>query len=124
MKMPSPLDRINDDAQNRFSKLRQKFKLDTIKHLEEDKQVVAKVTGLTEEEFQEFQNTPEVKQVENQKTKLVDDTFDFIESLALPPQLSLAIGLIISANKTKSSANLGKAVAAIQAEGTMGDYRP
>lgn len=98
--MKNSLDRINEDAMDRFEKLKQKMKLDTIKRLEEDKQVVAKICELTEEEFQEFQKAPEVNEVFKQQTEFVDDSFKFIESLNLPPQLSLAIGYIISHSKT------------------------
>lgn len=44
------------------------------------------------------------------ETEFVNNSFDFIESLKLPPQLGLAIGLIISANKTKDRLELIKVI--------------
>lgn len=107
---------LNEVAQERFEKLREKLKLDIIKRQDTFKRVIKDKDNLTEEEFAEFQAHPITKQIDKEieeNRDLVDAAFDFIGSLNLPPNLSLAIGLIISAHKTKDNKNLQKAIDAL-----------
>lgn len=121
---------LNKRAQDSFNRLKTKLKLDLQAPLIEEG------IKISEQKIQQMLDAPEriqnIEQLElnsslNKAEKVaefVDNSFSFIESLNLSPQLSLAIGLIISASKTRKCSELGQAVIAIQHESVNGDYIP
>lgn len=107
-------DTLNDIAQQRFEKLRTKLMLDV------QKPILQHGITLTQETIDELSDVCSAKSIINsacdaaiKNTNEIDKTFDYINSLQLPPQLSLAIGLIISGHKTKNSQDLIKAIESI-----------
>lgn len=102
---------LNDKAQERFKALRHKLKLDL------QKPIFKEVESATLKHIQEVADRPipssvlsihvgdEANQLFNkakQEVNFVDSSFQFIESLKLPNELSLAIGLIISGHRTNN----------------------
>lgn len=125
---------LNDRAQESFNNLKKKFKLNQlvdalpvgeqirIKEEAVDCEKIEQVIGRTRAAI-DYSHTS-IKEEATEREEFVDNSFNFIESLNLPSQLSLAIGYIISASKTKKSSELGRAISAIQLEGSVGDYNP
>lgn len=131
------LEEINKDAQERFAKLKHKMKLDLglsviNTALEIDKAPKIDMNKLQEiadkqippEGHESLLNKPSNKaQKEMDKlkdvTNFVNNSFSFIDSLNLPPQLSLAMGLIISYGKTKNHEDLDRAIAALEEAGEL-----
>lgn len=92
---------LNETAQKRFNDLRSKLQLDI------QKPIIEKAITLTQEKIDNMLDPDDARQTlahavgeASDAANIVDDTFTFIDSLRLPPELSLAIGLIISGNKT------------------------
>lgn len=113
---------INDIAQKRFEELKKRFHLNQIapvlpQHKQEQinnevttKDSIDKVIKETEARIAYSPETSDAQaSITESKAKFVEDSFNFIESLNLPPQLSLAIGLIISGNKTDNIEDFLKA---------------
>lgn len=115
---------LNDAAQKRFQELKTKMNLH-VKEVVKDK--VGDLTQekldkmmdynhiLTKDEIKITQKNPELDEAIN-KADEIQETFEFIDSLKLPSQLSLAIGLIISAHKTGNKGDIAQAVV------TLGEY--
>lgn len=104
---------LNERAQDSFNRLRNKMKLDLQAPL------IKKGIDINEKKIQEMLNTPfshadTINTLKNnpalneaiEEAQFVDNSFSFIESLNLPPQLSLVIGMLISFNKTNNEADL------------------
>lgn len=105
---------LNETAQKRFNDLRSKLQLDV------QKPIIEKAITLTQEKIDKMADPDDARQTlahyvgeAADAANIVDDTFAFIDSLKLPPELSLAIGLIISANKTNNKQDIANAVAAL-----------
>lgn len=109
------LEEINKDAKERFSRLKTKMKLDLQDPL------IKKGIDINKKKIQELLNAPEFIETvdlrENprldeaiKEIQFIDNSFNFIESLNLPPQLSLAIGLIIAGNKSKDKFEIIKVI--------------
>lgn len=120
---------LNDRAQKRFQALKKKFHLDQIASvLPTDRQdqirnaVTMKdsIDKVIKETEARITYSPDVSDGErwiaNEKAQFVENVFKFIETLNLPPQLSLAIGLIISAHKTGNKQDIARAI------GALGEY--
>lgn len=114
-------DILNDKAQERFLELKKKMNLiikDSIKDKVGDltQEKLDKMMDynhiLTKDEIKITRKNPELDEAINEADK-IQETFDFIDSLNLPPQLSLAIGLIISAHKTNNKQDIVNAVVAL-----------
>lgn len=112
---------VNDYAQKKFIELRHKLKLDVQKPL------IQNALKLTQEHMDKMSDAQSAQVIFDSGTndareaaRNVDNTFNFIDSLQLPPNLSLAIGLIISGHKTRNKEDIAKAVAAL-GEYTNGD---
>lgn len=95
--MKNYLDRINEDAQDRFKKLRSKMQLDLQAPAMRNLliQMHAGVKELLDDPKGDFTNIEVVSDKIAPKSdeaikaiRFVDDSFSFIESLSLPPQLS------------------------------------
>lgn len=112
---------LNAKAQESFNKLRTKMKLDLQTPL------IKEGIKINESKIQELFDAPKdtlvsIKYLKDnpaldkaiEEIKFVDNSFYFIESLNLPSQLSLAIGLIIAGNKTKDRFELIKAIEILQ----------
>jgi hypothetical protein len=116
---------INNAAQIKFEELKKRMKLDlrdiaTTNVIENVIKENSTKNSLTEEDFNVLQNHPKViastENVVRTIDNFVEESFAFIEKLKLPPNLALAVGLIISGNKTKDNEDLIKAIGAIQKE--------
>lgn len=112
---------LNDRAQQKFNELKTKMNLhvresikDKVGDLTQEKldNMLNPKHTLTKDELKITRKVPELDEAIN-KVDEIQETFDFINSLNLPPQLSLAIGLIISGYKTKNEQDFAKAVLAI-----------
>lgn len=124
---------VNQRAQLKYSQLKKELKLDVGIPLIEN--IIEEQTGdrikIDRQKLQalfndEIKVIPELEKYRGISTKLenvkkvekiveeIDNTFEFIDSLMLPPQLSLAIGLIIAANNTKNRFELIKAIETLQ----------
>jgi len=111
------MDDLNEKAKDSFARLKTKMKLD----LQGKKINEAKV--LLNEEFEQLQKTqkrvdtiPTLEKIDEitEANHFVDSAFDYIEKLKLPPKLSLAIGLIVSGNKTNNPEDYNNARIAIK----------
>lgn len=112
---------INDRAQAKFAELKKKMKLDL------QQPVIEKRPDLTQEKLDQMMDSKhiltkqEIKETRidsnlNEavvKAEEIDETFEYIDSLKLPSQLSLAIGYIISSYKTNNNDDIALAVAAL-----------
>jgi len=110
---------LNAIANNRFNEIRKKLKLDLQKPL------INKGIELTQEKLDLMMDSKHTLQKDELKlmdtddeldsavkeAEKIDETFEFIDSLSLPPKLSLAIALIISGNKTGNKQDFATAVA-------------
>lgn len=112
---------LNDRAQQKFNELKTKMNLhikgsikDKVGDLTQEKldKMLDYNHILTKEEIKITRKNPELDEAIN-KADEIQETFGFIDSLNLPPQLSLAIGLIISAHKTNDNQDIAKAVVAL-----------
>lgn len=112
------LDKLNNIALQRFQLIKDKLKCDILIPLVPSGSKVAglakgykmgdeKLAKLLEESFA-VSDLP-AKEKAEEACKFVDETFSFIESLNLPPTLSLAIAKIISYGKTKQEIDLSHA---------------
>lgn len=119
------LDKLNTKALNRFEEIKNRLKFDlgtkVVKQVSEQQQVVP--ITLTQDKIDEMMDGPIRNYPEEQRPQLVavasevdfvDKVFGYIGSLELPLNLSMAIALIISGNKTGNKADLQKAIAAIE----------
>jgi hypothetical protein len=111
------LDDLNSRAQDSFNRIKQRMQL----HLQYKQ--VKEAKNLMEEDFQKMQQSGrpidsiplENKLQEIAETnEFVDSTFDFIESLKLPNELSLAIALIVSGYKTNKTEDYRKAIDSLE----------
>lgn len=116
--MENDLRKFNLKAEEAFLRLRKKLKLDIV--LAAAKRENVPVGLIDKERVEDMLNNTYPKMVEGALFE-VDKTFNFIDSLKLQPNLSLAIGLIISASKTNNKSELNKAIAAITKELENGD---
>lgn len=102
---------LNKDTQERFLILRRKLKLNVVESFGEDKVEAAELrertikNTLKQEDWDKLSDpTKQISAKEAEEIikaeSFINNSFDFIDSLNLPPQLSLAIGLIISHSKT------------------------
>lgn len=116
---PIPNYELNRIAQERFLNIRKRMSLDIVHEEIARDQVPPQVDIIKLERIFSGEavigpvtTTSEIER----KTNEIDKIFDFIESLELPPRLSLVIGLIISYDKTKDKTELEKAIKAIESE--------
>lgn len=114
-------DILNDKVQERFEILKRKMNLnirETIKErpIELTQEKLDNMLNpkhiLTKDELKLSNSVAGLSEAVDEADK-VQEVFDFIETLELPPQLSLAIGLIISAHKTNDNQDIVKAVVAL-----------
>jgi hypothetical protein len=113
------MDEINRRAQDKFSSLKTKLKLDLVKqslHVAKNDVDLERLEKMFNEGKKEevLKEVAENLQVANSKMEFVDASFDFIESLQLPPKLSLAIGLIVSGHKSNNPEDYNNARIAIK----------
>lgn len=108
-------DQFNINAKKRFEEIKQKLKVNL------QKPILEKATGiiLDTEKLQKMLYDPVFRPEKREfdeacheaisVAKEVDVSLDFITSLNLPPELSIAMAYIISANKKKSIQELEEA---------------
>lgn len=119
------LDKLNSRALNRFEEIKNKMKFNLGSSVVQDisKEKNTEPITLTQNKVDEMMSQPINSYPENQRDQLVavagevefvDNTFDFINSLELPINLAMAVGLIISGAKTKDRNDLEKAIVAIE----------
>lgn len=113
------LEEINKDAQERFAKLKTKMKLDGISNVSKFQEELTKQLqdkDIPKNSVLADKINEKIANATQKQMNFVDDSFSFIESLNLPPQLSLAIGYIISYGKTKNKSELALAINALGEE--------
>lgn len=105
---------INDYAHEKFVELRSKLKLNV------QKPILKETITLTQEQIDNMMGAQSASVVFDEGIKQateaarnVDNVFNFIDSLNLHPQLSLAIGLIISGHRTENKEDIAKAIVAL-----------
>lgn len=112
---------LNDHAQAKFAELKKRMKLDLQQPVKEKRpdltqekldQMMDSRHVLTKEETKELVKDSELNSAMS-KAEEVDELFAYIDSLKLPTQLSLVIGLIISGHKTNNKKDIALAVAAL-----------
>lgn len=106
------LEELNKDAQERFMILRRKMKLDVINISLEKENVPLK--PINEKLLQKLLDNKQLQNQIDTETDFVSESFSFIESLNLSPQLSLAIGLIISHSKTDKPEEIAQAIQVLE----------
>lgn len=122
-----PQKTLNDVAQDRFKELKKKFHLNQISSVltrSDREQIVNEATmkdsiddviKRTENKLTYDRNLHQSEiNIAESRAKFVEDSFNFIESLELPTQLSLAIGLIISGHKTDNITDIGNAIQTLE----------
>jgi hypothetical protein len=104
------LNTLNEKAQEKFDKLKSRMKLDISAKLEANRRIMQEAVRLPEEDFREISEDPRVIEVENELKKEVDLAFNYIDSLKLPPQLSLAVGYIVAFSRSNKTIELEIAI--------------
>lgn len=121
----NPNDKFNKFAADRFEAIKAKMKFDlgtkVIQSVSQEQNT--KPITLTQDKIDELMNSPIHNYPEEQRDQLVavagesdyvDNVFEYIDSLELSANLSMAIALIISASKTKDVEELEKAILCIK----------
>ena len=119
------MDLLNERAMEKFNELKRRLQLNV------QKDSMSKAFIAQQERIQELMDasfplslddirrSPQVQRHMEQAIIAADDidkAFNYINSLEMSPNLSLAMGLIISASKTKDIEDLEKAMDAIKSE--------
>lgn len=123
----NPNEKFNKFAADRFEAIKAKMKFDlgtkVIQSVSQEQNT--KPITLTQDKVDEMLSAPIKNYPEEQRAQMVavagesdyvDNVFEYIDSLELSPNLSMAIALIISANKSRDKEELKKAIICIQGE--------
>lgn len=108
---------LNERAQESFNKVKRNMKLNlSVNTLQENKAGYGVYDldkfekAVAEGKYDNDNITPAVAEKLEDNMNYINNSFDFIESLNLPPQLSLAIGYIISHSKTNKIEEIESAI--------------
>ena len=115
-------DSFNQLTKTRFAAIRAKMKLESQKQIiDENIEIYQNRSGVVvdKEKIQEMLDTPtellsRIGEGVTEAAIEVDEKLDFIESLNLEPELSIAIGYIMASGKTKNNKELIGAIACLE----------